>query len=301
MSSAALSFNQNAATIAQRKNPKDSFLESLGASGYSAHTVKAYRQDLEHLEIWLSLQAHQVKPEALQRYLTKVKASLATKQRKHGAFQSFFRWCVRHDVLTANPMDKIDKIKVPKRKPRPIKPEDLKLLLDAIPKGCNRERLLILLLLETGMRISEVLSMRLENMDLSKRGREKAQVIGKGDKQRTVFLFDAPGALKTLRAYLKKEGITTGFVFPGAVPDSRLSYDAAHYHWEKFCKAAGFKEGGPVIHDLRHTYATLKLESGMEIAHISRLLGHESPVTTMGYSAATDRMIEAELRRVKSL
>lgn len=186
----------------------------------------------------------------------------STRKRKRAAVASFCRWAVRHELLAASPMDRIDTIEVPRTLPRPAAAADVAAVLDAIcsrrprkevPVGVLRDRVLFEMAYVCGGRASEVCGMYVEDLDL-RVDDEHARVHGKGGTVRTVLLDDR-GYVALLRLYLARAGYTSGPLFRATVNGrgGPLSYDAAHSRWKKYCAAAGTGIG---IHQLRHAHAT---------------------------------------------
>jgi integrase/recombinase XerD len=175
---------------------------------------------------------------------------------------SFCRWAVRHELLEASPMDRIDTIEVPRTLPRPADPGDIQAVLSAIcsrrprkdvPLDVLRDRVLFETACTCGARASEVCGMHVEDLDL-RPDDEHARLHGKGGTVRTVLLDDR-GYVALLRLYLARTGYTAGPLFRASINGrgGPLSYDAAHSRWKKYCAAAG---AGIGIHQLRHAHAT---------------------------------------------
>ena len=163
---------------------------------------------------------------------------------------------MRHDILAINPMDRFDPIEPIQREPRPLAPEAVAKILQAIPAANLRDRTLFILLYETGIRVGEALSLLATDVDL-RTDDEKIRVFGKGQRERTVMLTAAPESIRLLRRHLKHSHITSGSVFRG---DPRyggsplpLEYSVVHYAWQKYCRAAGVEA---TIHQLRHSRAS---------------------------------------------
>jgi integrase/recombinase XerD len=142
------------------------------------------------------------------------------------------------------------------REPRPLQPEIVTKILQAIPASNLRDRTLFTLLYETGIRVGEALGLLATDVDLSTDD-EKIRVFGKGQRERTVMLTAAPESIRLLRRHLKHSRIPSGSVFRG---DPRyggsplpLEYSVVHYAWQKYCKAAGVEA---TIHQLRHSRAS---------------------------------------------
>jgi integrase/recombinase XerD len=227
----------------------------------------------------------------------------ATRKRKRAAIASFCRWAVRHDLLDANPMDRIDTIKVSKTLPRPAAAADVAKVLSAI---CSRrprkdvplDRLRDQVLFETanvcGAHAAEVCGLYVEDLDLSLDD-EHVRIHGKGGSVRTVLLDDC-GYVSLLKLYLARAGYTSGPLFRTSINGSGgpLSYDAAHHRWNGHCRAVGVDID---IHQLRRAHATELINAGVSIEAVRCRLGHASTETTQLYTLLDDKVADAEPHR----
>ena len=147
---------------------------------------------------------------------------------------------------------------------------------DQIQLDGLRFRTLVEVLLGTGMRISEALSLNRESIDFEKR---EAKIIGKGNKERTVFFSDR--SLEWIKFYLKERKDTAPALFTTRL-HSRLTRADVSELFVRQTKKAGMNKGvSPRI--LRHTVATNLLFNGCPISHVKEILGHELLVTTCTY------------------
>jgi integrase/recombinase XerC/integrase/recombinase XerD len=284
----------------------DDFLTDLANTNASAHTRRAYRGDL------LQFAAHHDGPiDALtaapvRAYLAE-SAGLApaTRKRKRAAVASFCRWAVRHDLLAANPMDRIDTIKVPKRLPRPAAATDIAAVLAAIcsrrprkdvPLDRLRDRVLFETACVCGARAAEVCGLYVDDLDL-RLDDEHLRIHGKGGTVRTVLLDDRT-YVALLKLYLTRTGYRAGPLFRASINGSGgpLSYDAAHHRWVGYCTSAGVNID---IHQLRHAHATELINSGVSIEAIRRRLGHASTETTQLYALLDDQIADTEIRAAR--
>ena len=195
---------------------------------------------------------------------------------------AFLNFLVEHEVISTDVIKRKLRIKVPEALPRAIDPEDIKQLLAIIKKV--RDRALILTLLRTGMRIGELLSTRVEDLNL----REQWVQIFEAHKNRVgrvVYLSaDAAGALKK---WLKTRKYRSKFIFYGhdAGP---LCYEAARAMFKSYIDKAALSHKGYTLHCLRHTYASELLNAGMPLQCLQELLGHKSIEMTRRYARLTD-------------
>jgi site-specific recombinase XerD len=162
---------------------------------------------------------------------------------------------------------------------------------DRTPAGV-RDAAILAMLIATGMRRAELCALRTSDVDLQS---GKLRVIGKGDKERTVYLRN--GALRYLRDWLAVRGDEPGPIFcrvnkGGRIfPDQPLSTTAMHKIITKRAAEAGLRDISP--HDFRRTYAGELLDAGQDIATVAALLGHASVQTTARYDRRGERAKEA--------
>jgi len=242
------------------------FLTDLANANASGHTLRAYRSDLAQFAAHHDGEIGDLDAAVVRAYLAEV-AGLApsTRKRKRAALASFCRWAVRHDLLHANPMDKIDTIKVPKKLPRPAAAADVAKVLAVIcsrrprkdlPLDRLRDRVLFETAYVCGARAAEVCGLYVEDLDL-RPDDEHVRIHGKGGTVRTALLDDR-GYVALLRLYLARAGYTCGPLFRASIngDGGPLSYDAAHHRWQGYCARAGVDLD---IHQLRHAHATAAL------------------------------------------
>jgi integrase/recombinase XerD len=282
------------------------FLTDLGNANASAQTIRAYRGDLVQFAAYHDGEVGELSAAPVRAYLAGIGGLAAsTRKRKRAAVASFCKWAVRHDLLDANPMDRIDSVKVPKSLPRPAPAADVDRVLAAIcsrrprrdvPLDRLRDRVLFETAYTCGARASETCGLHVEDLDL-RLDDEHVQIHGKGGSIRTVLLDDR-GHLALLKLYLARTGYTSGPLFRATINGSGgpLSYDAAHHRWQGYCTAAGADIG---IHQLRHAHATELINSGVSLEAVRRRLGHSSAETTQLYALLDDKVADAEIRAAR--
>lgn len=250
------------------------YLFDLEAAGRSGFTIISYRQHLNDLARFLEGQPiAQVSVNHLRAYL----ASLQRAEMKASSIRTratilscFFNWCVQEGIIQANPMRRIRR---PKRvcQPRPIFNEGELLAILAAAKRSDkatRNKAMLYLLLDTGMRTSELMSLRRRDYDPA---RSMFSINGKGNKVRMVKM----GA--RCRAALETHLEST---------DGRL-WDISIWGFRDMIHDLGERAGIKANpHKFRHTFANRFLDAGGTIDELQYLLGHSSISTTMIYAAA---------------
>jgi integrase/recombinase XerD len=210
------------------------------------------------------------------------------------ALYAFFRFLVKEGELQPELLSRKIKIKIPQSLPRAIAPSDVSKLISVIDN--IRDRAMVLMLLRTGMRIGELLNMRINDVDL----KERVVRIYESDKNsvgRVVYFSD--DARDALAAWLNQRDICKSFIFYGHRGGS-LSYAAARVRIIKYLEKAELSCKGYTVHCLRHTFATDLLNAGMRLECLQQLLGHSKLDVTRIYARLTDKTRENEYFKAMS-
>lgn len=209
------------------------------------------------------------------------------------ALRAFLRYLARVDVATLSP----EKVELGENEPRPLKILDeanLKSLLEApdmTKKEGLRDRAILETLFSTGLRVSELTSLNRDTINLS---RKEFGIVGKGRKERVVFISES--AAKALENYLKarKDSFKPLFIrFQGKVDPlengeaMRLTPRSIERIVEKYVKKLGFSVKA-TPHTLRHLFATDLLINGADIRSVQEMLGHSNISTTQIYTHVTN-------------
>lgn len=277
------------------------FLEGLRhEKRASPHTVLSYRRDLEEFEKFLSKgralsTASELDVRGFVGFLFSKKNQAASIARKISAIRSFYRYLQRKDLIAQNPAKRVPTPKLPKRMPKFLTVDEV----DAIMKSASgsdwkpvRDRAILEMLYATGLRVSEVASLHLENIDF-KEG--IVRVIGKGSKERlTIMGSQAQLALEkylSIRAKVLKRPAEASSLFlnrKGTLLTPRSLERLVSFY---ALKAGIMKRVTP--HMFRHSFATHLLDGGADLRGIQELLGHASLSTTQKYThVSLDRLME---------
>ena len=290
----------------------DRFLEHLALErGLSAHTVTAYRSDLERFVVFLA-RDFLSKPEreltvadadfvAVRSFLAALhrdRLGRGSQARALSALRSFFRWACRVGEAHANPAQRIPSPKGKRELPSHLRPGEIETLLEG-PAGDGaterRDRAILELLYATGLRVSELVSLDWSDLELKER---VLRVLGKGGKERMVpFGRPAQGALLAWRERWGElrdlAGASEGAdepVFLNA-RGGRLTDRSVRRVLDRWVEATATRRGIHP-HSLRHTFATHLLENGADLRAIQELLGHASLATTQRYTHVdVDRLL----------
>lgn len=208
--------------------------------------------------------------------------SAASRARKLSAIKSFYKYLtVRTKQLTENPVQDMEYPKLRKSLPRYLTLEDSKALLRAVD-GPNKARDLAILMifLNCGIRRSELVGLNLSDIY-----EDRIRVLGKGNKERVVFMGSSCKA--AIDAYLIERNqmvLTDNRALFGSRDKNRISVSAVHRLVKKHLLAAGLDASKLSAHKLRHTAATLMLQNGVDVKTVQEVLGHENLNTTQIYT-----------------
>ena len=270
----------------------------------SPYTVRNYKTDLLDFFQFLKSKGvrslEQVDKHSVRDYLSQlvedgiVKASIA---RKLSAIRSFYRYLLREDIMTSNPVATTASPKLDKRLPSFLTLEEIKRIIEAPdlskPEGM-RDRAWLELLYASGLRVSELVQLNLEQVNLDSR---EIRVVGKGAKERIVLMGEpAAGALSdyinNARPKLlgDKESnalfVTRYQSSNGVVCGKRLTMRRVQKRLDKYAQSVGMsKKVHP--HMVRHTFATHMLDGGADLRVVQELLGHADLSSTQIYTHVT--------------
>lgn len=261
-------------TVTEYRADLRRFLEFAAAAGV-AHTAVVDRDLIR----------------AYQRHISSQRHSPATRQRRLVALRSFLRFAALEDWITGDLALVIDLPKLPERLPKPLEDAERERLVEELPSATpaeKRDRALVLLLLSTGARISEIL--RLDRRDWA---RERITVLGKGDKERVVTV--TARARDAVDEYLAARTDPSPALFiafhPGARTDAqarranRLTARGARYVCTQIAHRLGINDLHP--HRLRHTFGTLVQEQLGDARLTAETLGHVGLGSVAGYTKIT--------------
>jgi integrase/recombinase XerD len=258
------------------------FLASKKLEGMSPLTLDGYKLELRIFADKVKKKTTDVTAADIRMYLGQFShLKMSTVGRKLSVLKSFFGWLASEEFIQRDPTTKLKTPKKEKRAPKALTIEELELLRES----CKtiRQRVFIEALYATGCRLSEIQS--LNRTDINQQTMS-CRVIGKGDKEREVYFSFK--ALYHIKKYLLSRSDDDPALFvTERRPYRRLSKRGIQREIGIIAAQAGLeKRVSP--HTLRHTFATLTLNNGAELAAVQQLLGHESPATTQIYAQYTE-------------
>lgn len=256
------------------------FIGKMRFDNYSSSTINQYQRFLTDLLIYVGKPVQDITGEdvveCLNYYEQVRQISASTKDHKRRIASSFFAFLHDRGYIHKNPMATVDPIKYVAEVREALSPREMEKMRIACGENI-RDNAVLELFLATGCRVSEVVNMRLENLDLQA---GYVKVIGKGQKERIVFFSDR--ALEYLEQYLgdRRAGAV---ILSSRAPHQGLKKNALENIIRRIAIRAGISKR-VFPHLLRHTFATRALNKGMPLPTLSDLMGHSSVETTRIYA-----------------
>lgn len=268
----------------------DAFIDALWLEdGLAANSLAAYRRDLRALAAWAQQRSLLALQEAdLQAYFAAQFAGSrpTTANRRLATLRRFYRWAVRDGRIQADPTQRLANARTPARFPRALTEAQVEALLAAPDVRTElglRDRAMLEVLYATGLRVSELVSLRLASVSLAD---GLVRVIGKGNKERIVPLGEEARAwleryfAQARPRLLGARASEAVFVTARAEPMTRQRF------WrlvKDYARRAGID--APLSpHGLRHSFATHLLNHGADLRVVQLLLGHADISTTQIYT-----------------
>lgn len=255
----------------------------------SFHTIRAYKRDLMDFSQFLNdkdISYKDINRNQMREFLYILKDKGLTKKtisRKISGVRSFYKFLLKEGLIEKNPLLSLELPKVEKKLPTFLTEEEVFNLLNA-PNKKNilgfRDYLVLKMLYSTGMRVSELVSLKINQINL-----EKGEVIikGKGNKERVVFLTES--IIKDIKEYINKRKKNSNILFLNR-KNKPLTDKGVRLLVQKYAKkVVPYKKITP--HTLRHTFATHLLTNGADLRSVQELLGHTKLSTTQIYTHLT--------------
>lgn len=262
----------------------------------SSNTLVSYKNDLKKLDCYFKGELKNKKYSDIQEYIGTLQ-DMNTRSIAHHitVINSFFNFLVNDEIINDNPCTNIASPKIPKNLPTYLTEEEVNSLLNVnlLTPYDYRNKAMLELLYATGLRISELCNLKMNDIDVENCF---ARVFGKGKKERIVPVADF--ALKYLVLYIEQyrpvilKNHVSEFLF---ISNSltNISRQGFFKIIKKECKRAGItKNVSP--HVLRHSFATHLLKHGADLRIIQELLGHEDISTTQIYAHLVNEKIKSD-------
>lgn len=245
---------------------------------FSPETLRTYKIALSQFFSFCDKQNDEVKAKDIRDWLAMMnEKGLKPRsiQMKLSALKSFYQYCLEENIVTSNPALKVRTPQKEDSLPYYLDRRQLALLQELVKEN-TRDRAIVETLYVTGVRISELLNIKLEDMKWNSR-----QIWirkGKGNKER--FVLFSHDCAERLKVYLDQRSVDSVYLFANyrGEPLSRVT---VQLHFRQYTDRLGFKVSP---HTLRHTFAAHLAEKGMDFSYIQELLGHENINSTRIYT-----------------
>lgn len=277
--------------------------------GLNPKTIKAYRIDLSQFKSYAKEQEEASSKELICSYLESLHSKYKPKsiKRKLATLKAFYEYLTFEEIIEDNPFSKIHlKIKEPIILPRTIPEKILTKILNAAyqtleecktvysERSVIRDIAVLELLFATGLRVSELCNLKADDVNLSD---SYIKTFGKGSKERIIQICtpDVLTALKQYKKCFKAEIDNTGYFFVNRL-SNRLSDQSVRFMINKYVNQIS-SNIHITPHMFRHTFATMLLESDVDIRYIQQILGHSSITTTEIYTHVSTAKQKQILKR----
>jgi integrase/recombinase XerC len=265
---------------------------------YSPHTIKAYQSDLRDFFTFIDITyattaIDEIQYQMIRSWIVHLMNSTVTSRsvnRKLSTLKTFFKFLRQENLIRVNPMLKILPPKTSKKLPVFVNSENMEMLFDKVDFGNDfvaiRDKLIIELFYHTGIRLSELLNLRDNDIDLSGL---RLKVLGKRNKER--ILPFAKGLGESMRGYLNIRNNLISALEPNSFffvrENGKKMYGELVYRIvnQYLNKVSTLQKKSP--HVLRHTFATHMLNNGADLNAIKELLGHSNLAATQVYTHNT--------------
>lgn len=280
----------------------DNFFKVLKSEyNYSFYTIKNYKLDLTLFFDFLNksninyLYLNKDNVLAYLKYLDKMNLKNSTISRRISALRTFYNYLMNEGLINSNIFLNVKNPKLEKKLPNYLNYTEMEELLESIDiktdEGLKR-RLLIEMFYSTGCRVSEIINIKVKDIDFKDK---KIRIMGKGSKERIVYYGDY--AKKYLDKYLSK-GLDKDYLFVNKHGD-KYTVEEIELIVKDIMKHLSIKTH-VTPHTLRHTFATHLLNNGADIRSVQELLGHSNLSTTGIYThVSSDRLKEVYFKTFK--
>lgn len=281
----------------------DNFLSYLqNQKKYSEHTIVAYRKDLEQFVAYLGsvssvLEASHSDVRSWLLSLRKEGVGTATAHRKISSLKSFYKYLIKHQLMTNSPVEFISLPKKERQLPTFLKEIQTESLFKEIsfPAGFvgNRDQVILKMFYLTGVRVSELVDLEERNIDFTK---NTIKVLGKRNKERYIPVLSS--FMSNIQEYITVRNAKverTPFLFV-TEKGKQMNRSQLYYIVKKYLSEVSTAlKRSP--HVLRHTFATQLLNNGADINALKELLGHGSLAATQLYTHITKEQLKKKYKQ----
>lgn len=252
------------------------YVSAMKIQGRSSKTIARYIYVIKRMMKSVNVSTHQITVYHLRRYLSDEKErgiNDSTLEGTRQIFSAYFNWLQREGLIRQNPTVNLGSIKCQKKVKQTYSDVDI----ECLKYKCSniRDRAIVCFLLSTGCRISEMTQLNRDDVNLTTL---ECTVLGKGNKERVVFLDAVAGML--IKEYLDSRKDDNPALFSGKGSE-RLTPGGVRFMLRNLAKSCGLENVHP--HKFRRTLATNLIRHGMPIQEVASILGHDKLDTTMQY------------------
>ena len=283
-------------------NYKDKFIEYLRKERrYSEYTVKGYDDNIDDFIKFMSarnINVLEVSKDDIReylKYLDSLNFKNATIVRRLSSLRSFYNYLVSNNLIKSNPMKLIKNPKKEKKLPNFLQYDEFMKLLESIKNDdalSIRNKLILELLYATGLRVSELVNIKIKDIDFSNK---VIKTLGKGSKERLVYFGDYAKELLDVYINSERNELLNGKVSEYLLINNQgghLTARGVEDIIDRIVNEASLKHKiSP--HVLRHTFATHLLDNGADLLSVKELLGHESLKATQIYTHITEERLRS--------
>ena len=259
---------------------------------YSDNTIETYRYTLEEFDMLIKKDLKQVTESDVEKYIQLLHKKDDPKTINHhlNVLTSFYNFLLIEELIEKNPIQNIDKLKTRKKLPKVLSKEEIIKILDVdlINTYSYRDKAMLELMYSSGLRISELVSLKMYNLDLEL---GMLRVMGKGSKERMVPIGEV--AIHYLNIYINE--------YRGLLNKKNSDYLFLNNRGTGISRQAFFKmlqkqavkkniKTTFTPHTIRHSFATHMLENGADLRSIQELLGHSDISTTQIYTHVSNQL-----------
>lgn len=260
--------------------------------GLSENTINAYRRDMtDFFNFCKDIDLNKIQRSHINNFVRQLydkKYSPTSITRKIASLRGFFKWACANEICQNNPANTLEQPKVPRRLPKVMTVREIEMILNE--NLSDIERVMLELLYGCGLRVSELVNLKINDFDLSGK---YLQCTGKGSKDRIVPL--GKKACLAIKKYLpKRDFISQKYNLKtkqllindkGKLATRQEVYNFIHTQGKKIHKTIS-------PHTLRHSFATHLLENGADLRVVQELLGHSDVATTQLYTHISKKRLK---------
>lgn len=290
LSNFELEKNQSEREDIESRELLEAYISAKKNEGRSDKTLERYQYVIEKMMKKIDVPLRKISVFHIRRYLADEKERGLSDRTLEGireVLSAYFGWLQKEGLISSNPIVNLGAIKYQKLKRIPYSSVDIEKLKESCTN--DRDKAIISFLLSTGCRISEVCALNRTDIDFENK---ECKVLGKGNKERIVFLDDVTAML--LKRYVENRNDEHEALFIGK-GSTRLTPGGVRYMLHRVADRAGVENTHP--HRFRRTLATNLIDHGMPIQEVATLLGHDKIDTTMTYVYIDEKNVKNSFRK----